>query len=86
MSEYECPKCKQVYSRIEFLKSKFCLECERYLHPKNIKNTRKRRKSVEIEPLELTRDQVNIHTLFEEFMRLKDFPMGEGMVGTNVPS
>lgn len=34
----------------------------------------------------LTRDQVNVHTLFEEFMRLKDFPMGEGLVGTYVPT
>ena len=89
MSEYECPKCKRVYSGNEFLKSKFCPECGMFLFPKYVREVRiktPRNKAIEIETLELTRDQINIHTLFEEFMRLKDFPMGEGMVGSDVPT
>ena len=82
LSEYECPKCKQVYSGTEFLKSKFCSECGMYLRPKYVKRTR----GIEIESIELTRDQINIQTLFQEFLRLKNFSIGEGLVGVDVPS
>jgi hypothetical protein len=89
LSEYECPKCKRVYSGTERSKSQFCPECGMYLRPKYKRETRvetSSKKAVEIETLELTRDQVNVYTLFEEFMRLKDFPMGESKVGDDVPS
>ena len=87
MSEYECSRCKRVYSGIEFSKSKFCPECGMFLRPKYIKETKSRftkKRATEIETLKVTRDQVNVQTLFEEFMRLKDFYCGEGIVHDNV--
>jgi hypothetical protein len=35
--------------------------------------------------MSLTRDQINVHTLFEEFLRLHDFNCGEGIILDNVP-
>jgi len=87
LSEYECSKCERVYSGIEFSKSKFCPECGMFLRPKYVKETKPRftkKRATEIETLKLTRDQINVHTLFEEFMRLKDFYCGEGIVHDNV--
>jgi hypothetical protein len=60
-----------------------------YLRPKYKRDARGKTPSktaIEIETLELTRDQVNVYTLFEEFMRLKRFPMGEGEVADDVQS
>jgi len=38
----------------------------------------------QIESVELARDQIDIQTLFEEFARLRNFPIGEGMVYNDV--
>jgi len=59
-----------------------------HLWPKYVKGPRShtRRKGTEIETLQLTRDQINMDTLFEEFLRLKDFNCGEGIVFDDVPS
>jgi len=48
--------------------------------------TRARARATEIEPVELTRDQINVDTIFDEFQRLKNFNCGEGIVFENVPS
>lgn len=89
MSEYECPQCKQVYSGVQFLEDKFCRKCGKFLRPKYLKDIRvnyERKKTVAIESLELKRDQINVQTLFEEFLRLKDFYVGEGIVADDVPT
>jgi hypothetical protein len=39
-----------------------------------------------IHPLELIREQVNVHTLFHEFLRLTDFSCGEGIIYDDVPT
>lgn len=57
-----------------------------HLWPKRIKGIRPRTEAQEIEPIELTRDQINLDTLFEEFCRLKNFSCGEGVVFDDVPS
>jgi len=88
LSEYECHKCKRVYSINEVLKSKFCPECGMYLRPKYVREVKTKtpgKKGVGIKTLEVTRDQINVHTLFEEFMKLEGFFMSEGMVGSDVP-
>jgi len=36
--------------------------------------------------LEMMRNQINVHTLFDEFMRLKDFECGEGIVMPDTPT
>lgn len=87
MSEYECPKCKQVYSGTQFSERKFCTKCGMFLQPKYVKTGRgvsQGKRASEIETLEITRDQVNVKTLFEEFMRLKDFSCGEGIIYNDV--
>ena len=57
-----------------------------HLWPKRVKGTRRSIRGTEIEPIELTRDQINMDTLFEEFWRLKDFSCGEGIVFDDVSS
>lgn len=57
-----------------------------HLWPKRVKGSRERTKGTEIEPVELTREQINMDTLFEEFWRLKDFSCGEGIVFDDVSS
>lgn len=77
-SEYFCPKCGLTVSGAQRSSNKFCPSCGTFLRPKI---TRKpRRTAKEIEPLELARDDINIHTLFQEFHNLKDFTCGEAIV------
>jgi hypothetical protein len=57
-----------------------------HLWPKYVKRERQRKKLGEIERVGLTRDQINLDTLFEEFMRLKNFNCGEGVYFEDVPS
>ena len=57
-----------------------------HLWPKYVKGNRVRRKGTEIEPVQLTREQINMGTLFEEFWRLHDFSCGEGIVFDDVTS
>jgi hypothetical protein len=63
-----------------------------HLWPKRVKTARvgaiarARAKAEEIETSELTRDQINVDTIFDEFQRLKNFSCGEGVVFDNVPS
>ncbi|MEE9283965.1 MAG: hypothetical protein V3U49_07835 [Nitrososphaerales archaeon] len=45
-----------------------------------------KRKGKEVETIELTQDDINIHTLFEEFHSLKNFPPGEGTYFPNTAS
>jgi hypothetical protein len=51
-----------------------------------VKGNRIHTKGTEIEPIQLTRDQINIHTLFEEFLRLRNFNCGEGVYFDDVQS
>ena len=44
----------------------------------------RRRAREEIAPVQLTREQINIHTLFEEFQRLRYFSPGKGIVFDDV--
>jgi len=76
-SEYVCPKCNWVFSGDEFKKSVFYPFCGMHLRPKYVKGERPHKKLGEIERIELTRDQINLDTVFEEFMRLKNFNCGE---------
>lgn len=85
-SEYECRKCGRVFSKDEFSKSVFCPSCGMHLWPKYVKGVRPLRKNWEIEPVELSRDQINMATLFDEFMRLQNFSCGEGVFFDDVPS
>ena len=85
-SEYECHRCNRVFSGEEYEKSKFCPSCGMHLWPKYVKRERQRKKPGEIERVGLTPDQINLGTLFEEFMRLKDFKCGEGVYFEDVPS
>jgi hypothetical protein len=85
-SEYECKKCNEVFSGETYSKSRFCSICGAHLWPKYVKGNRKHTKRTEIVPIELTRDQINIDTLFEEFMRLEHFSCGEGIYFDDVPS
>ena len=57
-----------------------------HLWPKYVKGVRPLRKNWEIEPVELSRDQINMATLFNEFMRLQNFSCGEGVFFDDVPS
>ncbi len=87
MSEYECPECKQVYSAEQFSKSRFCPICEKHLRAKLTAiraNVPQRGSIFRIESVELQRDQVDAQTLFEEFARLRDFSVGEGLFYGNV--
>lgn len=85
-AEYECHKCNRVFSGEERRKSVFCPFCGMHLWPKYVKGERQREKLGGIERVRLTPDQINLDTLFEEFMRLKDFNCGEGVYFEDVPS
>jgi DNA-directed RNA polymerase subunit RPC12/RpoP len=85
-AEYECHKCNRVFSGEERRKSAFCPFCGTHLWPKYVKGERQREKPGGIERVRLTPDQINLGTLFEEFMRLKDFNCGEGVYFEGVPS
>jgi len=85
-SEYECRKCSRVFSGEEYSRSVFCPICGTHLWPKRVKGVRTREKGAEIEPIQLTRDQINMNTLFEEFWRLKNFNCGEGIIFDDVSS
>jgi len=83
--EYECKKCNKVFSIEEYSKTVFCPSCGSHLWPKFVKGPRPRKKETEIKTVSLTRDQINVHTLFAEFFRLHDFNCGEGIILDNVP-
>lgn len=83
--EYECRECKRVYSSEEYSRSLFCPHCKTYLTPKIVEPPKPPRGKGEIKPEEFTRDQINVHTLFDMFLRLEDFSCGEGVVFGNVP-
>ena len=85
-SEYECRHCNRVFPGEVYSKSVFCPVCGMHLWPKRVKSSRRHTKGTEIEAVELTREQINMDTLFEEFWRLKDFSCGEGIVFDDVPS
>lgn len=85
-SEYECRECNRVFPGEVYSKSVFCPVCGMHLWPKRVKGVRRRARGMEIEPVELTREQINIDTLFEEFQRLTDFSCGEGIVFDDVAS
>lgn len=85
-SEYKCTKCNRVFSGEERRKSAFCPFCGTHLWPKYVKGERPHKKPGEIERVKLTREQINLDTLFEEFMRLKEFNCGEGVYFEDVPS
>jgi hypothetical protein len=85
-SEYECPRCGRIFSGEEYNKSMFCSFCETHLRPKYLKVERPSKKPGKIESVKLTRDQINVGTLFEEFMRLKNFKCGESVSFEDVPS
>ncbi len=57
-----------------------------HLWPKRVKGIRRGTKGTEIIPEELDRDNINMDTLFEEFLRLKNFSCGEGVIFDDVPS
>jgi DNA-directed RNA polymerase subunit RPC12/RpoP len=78
--EYECRSCGAVFSIEEFLQNKFCPKCGMHLQPKIVKtpflpSTTK----TFAKPIELSRDDINVHTLFTEFQRLENFSCGEGV-------
>jgi len=83
--EYECRKCSKVFSIEEYSKSVFCPSCGSHLWPKYVRPSHPRKKETEVEPVFLTRDQINVHTLFAEYLRLHDFNCGENIVFDNVP-
>jgi DNA-directed RNA polymerase subunit RPC12/RpoP len=83
--EYECRNCGKVYSSDEYAESIFCKSCGTYLTPKIIKYPKRIRTVGELKPEELTRDQINVHTLFSMFMKLEDFCCGESIFFGNVP-
>jgi hypothetical protein len=83
--EYECRKCNKVFCIEEYSKSVFCPSCGSHLWPKYVKGTHPRKKETGIEPVPLTRDQINVHTLFAEFLQLHDFKCGEGITLDDVP-
>jgi len=85
-AEYECHKCGRVFSGEDFSKSKFCPHDWTYLRPKRVKGAHPRSKDSAIPPVELTREQINIATLFDEFMRLQHINAGEGVFFDDVPS
>jgi DNA-directed RNA polymerase subunit RPC12/RpoP len=84
--EYECKRCSKVFSIEEYSKSVFCPSCGSHLWPKRIKGIYPRKKETGIELVSLTPDQINVHTLFAEFLQLHDFNCGEGIILDNVPS
>jgi len=84
--EYECKKCNRVSSIEEYTKSVFCPTCGSRLWRRFIKSTVPRKLETEILPLPVTRDRVNVYTLFAEFQRLQNFGCGEGIILENVPS
>jgi hypothetical protein len=83
--EYECRKCNKVFPIEGYSKSVFCPSCGSHLWPKYVRGPHPRKKETEIETVSLTRDQINVYTLFAEFLRLHDFNCGEGIVLDNVP-
>lgn len=83
--EYECRKCSKVFSIEEYSKSVFCPSCGSHLWPKHVRPPHSRKKETEIEPVSLTPDLINVHTLFAEYFRLHDFNCGESIVLDNVP-
>jgi len=85
-SEYECRKCNRIFSGEAYSKSVFCPICGKHLWPKYVKGNRVHKKAKEIESVQLTPEQINMDTLFEEFWRLRDFSCGEGIVFDDVPS
>lgn len=85
-AEYECGKCNRVYSSEGYSRSRFCPACGTHLWPKYVKEPNPQGKKSDIQPIELTRDQINVATLFEEFMRLENFNGGEGTYFEDVPS
>ncbi len=76
--EYYCPKCGAVFGPEQLRNSRFCPQCGTFLRPKIIRGLV--RKADEIPQIELRREDINVHTLFAEFKRLRNFDCGEGIV------
>ncbi len=86
-SEYFCQRCGLVVPGVQRQKNKFCPNCGSFLRPKIIRRGDQpqplRRVARESERVELTKEDINVATLFQEFLSLKDFNPGEGVIFGN---
>lgn len=76
--EYECRKCGTVFSAEGYLGNRFCPRCGMHLWSKFVKVSHGSSiHGTPVTPVRLTRDQINVATLFAEFQKLENFNCGE---------
>ncbi len=77
-AEYYCPKCALIVDADQFSKDKFCPRDGTHLRPHILRIPSAHPE--EIQKLLLSRDQINVQTLYREFLNLRQFNPGEGIV------
>jgi len=75
VAEFECSKCGLTISIEQYEKSKFCPECGTFLRAKRLKIDR-RIISTDLKPKEIKREDVNVESLFYEYLHLSPIDAG----------
>ena len=74
-ANYFCSACGTTYSIEEYSKSHFCLKCGKLLSLNVI--TTLRETDVKNTPMEIRKEDVNVESIFREYMTLRPFPIGQ---------
>jgi len=77
--DFECHKCKKVYSQQQYELSQFCPVCGNLLMPRRLKTNIKFQKN-EIKTIEVRPEDINLESLFYEFKNFQYLAPGDGKV------
>ena len=83
--EFECPKCALTVSLEQYEKSRFCPDCGTFLRAKRLIIDRQQTK-VDFKPKEIRREDVNVDSLFFEYMHLSPIGAWSGVSFMDVSS
>lgn len=84
VAEFECLKCGNVVSLEQYESSKFCPKCGTFLQARRLKIARKT--VTDLKPKEIKREDVDVESLFYEYLHKSPIDTGGGVFFRNVDS
>jgi len=83
--EFKCPKCGKTVSLEQRESNRFCPNCGTFLQPKRLRLDRQINMAI-IKPKEIKLEDVNLDSLFYQYLHFRPIDVGGGVVFKNVGS